>query len=216
MYENVGAFPRDSMDRRLFSFLPTNTPALPLVDSLDHYHDAYILDFNPANPPSPLTDSDNDGMPDYWETSHGLNNVIQDHNGTGLSNSITGINDYTNLECYINCLSDYLVSGQTSFACGITGVASIQAISMYDEYLYVCPNPFSTYTTLETDKIFKDATLTVYNSFGQCVKQIKNISGQTITLHRDNLPSGQYFIQLTQDSKVVAVNKLIITDRQQH
>ena len=214
MYENVGAFPRDSMDRRLFKFLPTNTPALPPVDSLDQYHDAYILDFNSANPPSPLTDSDNDGMPDYWENSHGLNNVIQDHNGTGLSNSITGINGYTNLECYINCLSDYLVSGQTSFACGINGVTSIQAISMYDEDedVYVYPNPFSTQTTLQTSKMFIDATLTVYNSFGQQVKQLKNISGQAVTLHMDTLPSGLYFTRLTQDNKIIARNNLVITD----
>ena len=214
MYENVGAFPRDSMDRRLFKFLPTNTPALPPVDSLDYYHDAYILDFNSANPPSPLTDSDNDGMPDYWETTHGLNNVIQDHNGTGLSYWLTGIDGYTNLECYINCLSDYLVSGQTSFPCGINGVTSIQPISMYDdeEDVYVYPNPFSTQTTLQTSKVFKDATLTVYNSFGQQVKQLNNISGQAVTLHMDTLPSGLYFTRLTQDNKIIARNKLVITD----
>ena len=151
-------------------------------------------------------------MPDYWETSHGLNKGIQDHNGTGLSNSITGINGYTNLECYINCLSDYVVSGQTSSACGITGVTSIQAIPIDDEYVCVYPNPFSTQTTLQTSKIFTDATLTVYNSFGQQVKQIKNISGQTITLHLDTLPSGLYFTRLTQGNKIIARNKFVITD----
>jgi hypothetical protein len=76
----------------------------------------------------------------------------------------------------------------------------------------VYPNPFSTQTTLQTDKIFRDATLTVYNSYGQQVKQILNISGQTITLHRDKLPSGLYFIRLTQDNKTFTTDKLVITD----
>ena len=76
----------------------------------------------------------------------------------------------------------------------------------------ISPNPFSSLTTLQTDKIFRDATLTVYNSFGQQVKQIKNISGQTIALHRDNLSSGLYFIWLTEDNKVITTDKLVITD----
>ncbi|TAL62558.1 MAG: T9SS type A sorting domain-containing protein [Bacteroidetes bacterium] len=78
--------------------------------------------------------------------------------------------------------------------------------------LSVYPNPFSTETALQTDKISKDATLTVYNSFGQHVKHIDNLSGQTITLHRDNLPSGLYFIRLTQDNKTFTTHKLVITD----
>lgn len=76
----------------------------------------------------------------------------------------------------------------------------------------ISPNPFSTQTTLYTDKYFDDATLTVYNSFGQLVKQIKNISGNTLTLFRDNLSSGVYLIRLTQDNKTISVNKLVITD----
>jgi alpha-L-arabinofuranosidase len=80
-----------------------------------------------------------------------------------------------------------------------------------NEYL-VYPNPFNTQTTLHIDNLLNNATLTVLNCFGQTVKQVKNISGQTITLHRDNLSGGLYFIQLTQDNKVIITNKLIIAD----
>lgn len=76
----------------------------------------------------------------------------------------------------------------------------------------VFPNPFSSTTTLQTSKIFKNATLTICNSFGQQIIQIKNIYGHTITLHRDNLPSGLYFIRMTQDNKTLITDKLIITD----
>ena len=76
----------------------------------------------------------------------------------------------------------------------------------------VYPNPFSSSTTLQADNLFHNATLTVYNSFGQTVKQIKNISGQTVILSRDNLASGLYFVHFTQDSQVIARKKLFITD----
>jgi hypothetical protein len=74
------------------------------------------------------------------------------------------------------------------------------------------PNPFSTETTLQADNPFNDATLTMYNLSGQQVKQIKNISGNTITLHRDNLPRGIYFLQLIQGNKTFSAAKIEITD----
>lgn len=46
----------------------------------------------------------------------------------------------------------------------------------------IFPNPFYSYTTLQAINIFKNATLTVYNSFGQQIKQIQNISGKEIIL----------------------------------
>lgn len=76
----------------------------------------------------------------------------------------------------------------------------------------VYPNPFSTETTFQTNHLFKKATLIVYNAFGQVVKQIKDISGPTTTLHRDNLPAGFYFMRILQDNKVIMADKLIITD----
>ena len=76
----------------------------------------------------------------------------------------------------------------------------------------ISPNPFSIQTTFHTDNILHNATLTVDNCFGQTVKQIKNIFGQTIILRRDNLPSGLYFIRLTQDNKIIKTDKLVITD----
>lgn len=76
----------------------------------------------------------------------------------------------------------------------------------------IFPNPFSYSTTLQTDNIFRDASLTVYNPLGQQVKQIKNISARTVTLYRDNLSSGLYFIRLIQENNVIYTNKLIIMD----
>lgn len=93
--------------------------------------------------------------------------------------------------------------------CGATGVdetaSAASAVRVY-------PNPFSTSTIFQTANFFTNATLTVYNLYGQPVKQIKNFSGQTVTLSRDNLPGGLYFIHLTEDNKIITADKLVITD----
>ncbi|HUM47120.1 MAG TPA: hypothetical protein PLD84_09335, partial [Chitinophagales bacterium] len=60
-------------------------------------------------------------------------------------------------------------------------------------YISVYPNPFSGQATLHADKMLKDATLMLYNSSGQKVKQEENISGQVFTLQRGGLPIGSYF-----------------------
>ena len=76
----------------------------------------------------------------------------------------------------------------------------------------VFPNPFISSTTIQTIGNLKNATLTIYNSYGQILKHVKNISGQAISLSRDNLPNGLYFYRLTEENQIIAVEKLIITD----
>src|ERR1035437_5888284 len=90
-----------------------------------------------------------------------------------------------------------------------TGISEVSETNSFSVY----PNPFTSATTLQTNQILKDATLTVYNLYGQTVNQIKNISGQTITFNRDNLASGLYFVRLTEENKAIAVDKLVITDK---
>ena len=101
--------------------------------------------------------------------------------------------------------ADVFVVKLGSVTTGVEENALENTISVY-------PNPFSTQTTLQTDILLKNATLTVYNLYGQTAKQIKNISGQTVSLSRDNLPSGLYYLRLTQDNRVIKVDKFVITD----
>ncbi len=77
---------------------------------------------------------------------------------------------------------------------------------------FICPNPFSSLTILQTSNILENATLNVYNLFGQQIKHIDNLYGHSIVLYRDNLPSGIYFISLKQDNKILFRNKLVISD----
>jgi len=78
--------------------------------------------------------------------------------------------------------------------------------------LNVFPDPFSVQTIIQTKNILRDASLFIYNSYGQISEQLNHISGQTITLQRGNLPCGIYYIRLVQDDKTSAVSKIIITD----
>ncbi|MFC2111468.1 T9SS type A sorting domain-containing protein, partial [Bacteroidota bacterium] len=54
--------------------------------------------------------------------------------------------------------------------------------------------------------------LHVYNVNGQEVKEISNIAGNTITLNRDNLLSGVYFVRLIENNKVIVSERIVIAD----
>lgn len=82
----------------------------------------------------------------------------------------------------------------------------------YKTGLSIFPNPFSNLTTINSDVTLRNATLTLYNIYGQMVKQILNISGQTVELHRRNISNGLYLILLTDGSMVFSIDKILITD----
>ena len=90
--------------------------------------------------------------------------------------------------------------------------ADISDYSNLTSQISICPNPFTIATTLNTNKIFENATFLVYNTLGEQVRKIDNISGQTFTFYRENLDEGIYFYQLNENNKILSEDKLIITD----
>ena len=116
--------------------------------------------------------------------------------------------------CYWEIWNEDIVNSNfttllSNASCNTTG---IDVPLIQNNQVTVYPNPFSLQTTIEADEVFKNATLTVCNLFGQNVKQMKNISGQTIILFRDNLPDGLYFFKLTEGEKIFKTDKLVITN----
>jgi photosystem II stability/assembly factor-like uncharacterized protein len=81
-----------------------------------------------------------------------------------------------------------------------------------DSNFKIFPSPFSSQAIIQTQQPLTNATLTVYNMYGQIVKQLKNVSGQEVTLYRDNIRSGCYFICLTENTTTWPVCKVIIGD----
>lgn len=99
----AGAFPRDPMDRRLMDAVARGQISLQ-PRHINPAGDGSALPF--TTPPAPPSDTDGDGMPDAWETAHGLNPLVQDHNGMQLSMPRIGVPGYTNLEVYLHELSE--------------------------------------------------------------------------------------------------------------
>jgi len=96
----VGAWKpsRDAVDRRIVESVRDRT-GTSRVDTTGPWPDLV------AGAPSPPADSDHDGMPDSWETAHGLNpNDVAD--GSALAD-----NGYTNVENYLNELAGDTVPG---------------------------------------------------------------------------------------------------------
>tara|TARA_R110002096_G_scaffold433554_2_gene652470 strand:- start:52 stop:1167 length:1116 start_codon:yes stop_codon:yes gene_type:complete len=133
--------------------------------------------------------------------------------GTGTDNEVltTSIQNDGNIiigggfTSYNDTERSYIARVLGGTTMGLSSISNSTNIMVY-------PNPFSVQTTLQSDHFLKNATITVYNLQGQVVKEIKNISGQTVTLFRDNLSSGLYFMQMTEENKIITAAKLVITD----
>lgn len=76
----------------------------------------------------------------------------------------------------------------------------------------IYPNPTATSTTINIVNPISNATLTLYNSMGQLVSQIKNITEQTVTFNRNDLPAGLYLMSLIENDQTIEISKLVITD----
>ena len=119
---------------------------------------------------------------------------------------------YPNSGTYTVCLTVNTVYGCTNTTCQPLTVTAVNEI-YFTKMIHISPNPLTSQTVLQTDNPLHNATLTVYNCFGQAIKEIKNINGQSVVLARDNLPSGLYFIRLTENNITLAAEKLLITDK---
>jgi hypothetical protein len=116
---------------------------------------------------------------------------------------------------YGNELYCVKVNGQTIYPPVpgyICSLVSIEESNHVENELLVYPNPFSEMATIQTKNYLMNATLSMFNSFGELVKEMRNISGQTILLQRNNLPHGLYYILLLQNNKVIKTSKIIISD----
>ena len=118
-----------------------------------------------------------------------------------FSNGITfGSTTLTN-----NSFADIFIAKLSGLA---TGIEEMQTDK---ETLQIFPNPFSSQTVLQSTGVLHNASLIIEDIFGQRIKEANNLNGQRFILQREGLPCGIYFILLTEESKIIAVKKLIIT-----
>ncbi|WP_164489817.1 T9SS type A sorting domain-containing protein [Runella sp. SP2] len=207
--KNVGAFPRDPMDRRLLAPIASNTIASQAINGTDYFNDAFLLD---TAPPPPV-DADNDGMPNDWETANGLNPNVQDHNGTQLSKKFTGVEGYTNLECYLNELSDKLV-GQTSVVVipPSTTITGIELTPSERISASVSPNPAESgivvKVTGQTGRLWRFELL---DALGRVVLQENNIATREKSSALPRLlPNGTYTIRIYLDNQTFSQKVVVL------
>jgi hypothetical protein len=76
----------------------------------------------------------------------------------------------------------------------------------------ISPNPFSTSTEIHLP-LMPNASLLLYNNFGQVVRELKDIhSRESMTIDRNGLSPGIYFMQIIQNGEMIATEKLVIVD----
>lgn len=130
--------------------------------------------------------------------------------GMDTLNIVTPMGDIPGLKRFIANRRAYVIAELNALG-WVCPLASVDELLKEELRMEIFPNPFSSSTTIKLNKTIKNIELELYNLLGQKIKTITNISGQTITLNRENLPNGLYFIRLTQDNKVIASEKLIIS-----
>ena len=127
-----------------------------------------------------LTDTDNDGIPDEWETTHGLS--------VGTNNARTFILDergyYSDLEVYAN----YLVQD-------ITQYERADATETFEEYYPLGLKTLDPEPDFPTEPDFvipdiPDSGSDIYNSSKATSEKNQNISGKATTLDASANPSG--------------------------
>ncbi|MBX7195078.1 MAG: hypothetical protein K1X94_23695 [Sandaracinaceae bacterium] len=93
----AGMHPRDAMDRRMTGYVRDRRFDDAPLDT-NPYGDALLVEAPPEVP----SDGDRDGMPDAWESAHGLDPAHDDSAVVGaLSRDALDVDGYTNLEVYL-------------------------------------------------------------------------------------------------------------------
>ena len=135
-------------------------------------------------------------------TGNGINIKTSNATGTAYNNIVCNNNTATNAG---QGLTNIQTVNCTS-SCLNLGLANNPSNSIFKYY----PNPFNDATTITSSLELQNATITIFNISGQEIHKIRNINGNIFTINRDNISNGVYFFQISNDSKIIATEKIII------
>lgn len=76
----------------------------------------------------------------------------------------------------------------------------------------VFPNPATSSITIQSARELHNASLSLYNASGQLLRQVQGISGQGVSISREELPNGLYLIRLSEDHQTIAVQSIVFRD----
>jgi hypothetical protein len=98
------------------------------------------------------------------------------------------------------------------------GAASTSTMTGITNYMdremgfLVAPNPFSESATITLSEILKNGEISIYNSLGGLVRKEENLFCSQITIKRNELPPGIYFLLLQNDQQILSRIKITIAD----
>ena len=73
----------------------------------------------------------------------------------------------------------------------------------------IVPNPMNDISVVEMEN-YSEAELSIYNIEGKLIKQKKYTDNQTITINKENLNPGIYFVKIKADDNATGIKKLIV------
>ncbi|NLH53849.1 MAG: T9SS type A sorting domain-containing protein [Bacteroidales bacterium] len=77
--------------------------------------------------------------------------------------------------------------------------------------LSIAPNPLKEYTTLTISNSYgRNLSLIIYNQLGQVIRKMEAIKENEIQIRRGSLKPGIYFVELLDDSGIIAKDKLLV------
>jgi len=101
---------------------------------------------------------------------------------------------------------DWVLSGKTIYYWSELNTSVSDNIIDLNYIVY--PNPFTDYTTIKLSVAVQTQKIELIDIHGRILKTIDNIHSNSVTIHRDNLPNGIYFIRIHSDDTYV--KKVII------
>lgn len=198
LYNAGASVARDSIDTRVIQNVRNNSGNI--INSQDEV--GGLPKLNPGISPQ---DTDQDGMPDDWETTRALNPDIPDDDGDDDNDG------YTNLEEYLNSLvkkHEITMHIIIEDSIGNDSIPDNIAINKAPNKLEVYPNPSNGGFYIDLG-IMNNPVIKIYNLMGNVVYQSEAYKG--IYYVKDHgLTSGTYIIWAIDENKYRFVQKLII------
>lgn len=86
------------------------------------------------------------------------------------------------------------------------------AVNVYPQNngLHLSPNPFTESVTLQSETELRNAELRICNMQGEVVQRILAVAGKSVTIPRNALPAGIYFLQVSRSDKALATLRLVV------
>ncbi|SDM46376.1 pectate lyase [Catalinimonas alkaloidigena] len=202
--EQVGAFPRDSVDRRLIEEVRTGTAVAS--SSFNAYRVTGIIDkpsdaggYPVLHTYHVVNDTDHDGIADYWERANGLDATdAEDRNRRSTEG-------YTYLEVYLNGLAGEYLDGFVYPL--IDTVVTNSPTPFHDPALHISAYLDQSGHRMVVKSQARVQTITLFDELGRRVKHVTAPALTSVNLM--DVPSGWYVVQFETDTHSIQRMRLV-------